>query len=244
MNYRPVSNLPFISKIVDKCVIDQFEEHCNINDFTIQHQLAYKKDHSCQTALTKIVNDALWVMEKGNITLLIIMDLLVAFDIVNHSVNQCSGGLSWSRGGWFRSYLAGRGFKVNIYEEYCSVKFLTFSVLQCSIGGQSLFNAYASTLNMVVPSDIGLNGCADDYSLQCTFSPQVNDDEHMTVEKVRNCLEDIGDWMCGNHLKMNAKKTEVMLIGSRQQLGKCVTSSLAVLDSTVKCKKLLQYLGV
>ena len=59
----------------------------------------------------------------------------------------------------------------------------------------------------------------------------------MRVEKVTHCLEDIGDWKYRNHLKINAKKSEVMLTGSRQQLGKCLTSSLAVLDSTVKCKK-------
>ena len=76
------------------------------------------------------------------------------------------------------------------------------------------------------------------------FHHRFKEDECMTVEKVTNCLEDIGDWMCRNHVTMKAKKTEVMLIGSRQQLGKCVTSSLAVLDSTEKCKKLLKYLGV
>ena len=86
MNYRPVSNLPFIFKIVEKCVIDQLEEHCNINDLTPQHQLAYKKNHSCESALIKIVSDALWAMEKGTITLLVIMDLSASFDSVNHSV--------------------------------------------------------------------------------------------------------------------------------------------------------------
>ena len=74
-----------------------------------------------------------------------------------------------------------------------------------------LFNAYASTLNMVVPLDTGLNGFADDHSSPHTFSPQVKEDEHMTVEKVTNCLEDTGDWVCRNCLKMNSKKTEVIL---------------------------------
>ena len=161
--------------------------------------MAYKKDHSCETALVKIVNDALWAIEKGTVTLLVIMDLSPAFDSVNHSVLfsvlEDYFGVSGAALGWFRSYLAGRGFKVNISEKYSSVKFLTIGVPQGSIRGPSLFDAYASTLNMVVPSDIGLNGFADDHSLQCTFSPQVKDDECMTVEKVTKCPEDIGDWM-------------------------------------------------
>ena len=237
-----MSNLSFISKIVEKHVTDQFEEHCNINDLSPQHQLAYKKDHSCETALVKIVNDALWAMEKGTITLLVITDLSPAFDSVNHSVLfsilEDHFAVSGAALGWFRSYLAGRGFKVNICEEYSSVKFLTIDVPQGSIRGPSLFNAYASTLNVVVPLDIGLNGFADDHSLQ------VKDDEHITVENVRKCIEDIDNWICRNCLRMNAKKTEVMFIGSKQQLGKGSTSSLAILDSTVKCEKLLKYLGL
>ena len=94
-------------------------------------------------------------MEKGNITLLGIMDLSAAFDSVNHSVLisvlKDYLGISGTPFGWFRSYLAGRGFKVSTGEEYSSVKFLTSGVLQGSTGGPSLFNAYAGTLNIVVP---------------------------------------------------------------------------------------------
>ena len=171
----------------------KFEENCNINDLTPKHQLAYKKD------------------KKGTVTLLVIMDLSAAFDSVNHSVLfsvlEDYFAVSGAALDWFRSYLAGRSFKLNIGEEYSSVKFLTIDVPQGSIRGPSLFNAYASTLNMVVPSDIGLNGFADDHSLQCTFSPQVKDDEHITGENVTKYLEDIGNWMCRSHLRMNAKKT-------------------------------------
>ena len=135
-------------------------------------------------------------MEKGTITLLVIMDLSAAFDSKIHSflfsVLENYFAVSGAALGWFRSYLAGRDFKVNIGEEYSSVKFLTIGVPQGSIGGRSLFNAYTGTLNMAVPSDTGLNGFADDHSLQCTFSSQGTDDECITVEKVTKCLEDIG----------------------------------------------------
>ena len=58
-NYRPVSNLDFISKIVEKVTLEQFTEHCNRNSLLLKYQSAYKKNHSCKTSLMKLVNDIL-----------------------------------------------------------------------------------------------------------------------------------------------------------------------------------------
>ena len=80
VNYRLVSNLPFVSKIAEMCVMDQFEEHCNINNFTPNISQCIK-NQSCETALVKIANDALWAIKKGNTTLLVIIDLSVAWTV-------------------------------------------------------------------------------------------------------------------------------------------------------------------
>ena len=58
----------------------------NFNCITPAHQSAYKQDHSCETALLRIVNDILWGMEKKEITFMICLDLSVAFDTVDHSI--------------------------------------------------------------------------------------------------------------------------------------------------------------
>ena len=63
-NYRPVSNLPFISKLVEQSVMNQFNTHCDLNGTTPTHQSAYKQFHNYETALIKIVNDRLWAMEQ------------------------------------------------------------------------------------------------------------------------------------------------------------------------------------
>ena len=85
-NYRPVSNLSFISKLVEQAVMNQFNTHCNLNGITPTHQLACKQFHSCETAMIKIVNDTLWTVEYKNITILVIIDLSAAFDTVDHKV--------------------------------------------------------------------------------------------------------------------------------------------------------------
>ena len=63
-NYRPVSNLFFISTIVEKCTLEQFSQHSNNYDLLPSYQSAYRKFHDCETSLVKLVNDLLWAMEK------------------------------------------------------------------------------------------------------------------------------------------------------------------------------------
>ena len=85
-NYRLVSNLTFVSKLMEKVMLHQIEEHLDLNMLNITYQLAYKKYHSCETALIKFMHDILWNMEKGKITTSIAIDLSFAFDTVDHYI--------------------------------------------------------------------------------------------------------------------------------------------------------------
>ena len=85
-NYRPLSNLPFLSKVVEKVVIDQFRKHCDNHRMIPDYHSAYHADYSCETTLLKIMNDILWAMERQDITALIAIDLSAAFDTVDHDV--------------------------------------------------------------------------------------------------------------------------------------------------------------
>ena len=81
-NYRPVSNLQFLSKLVERCALLQFLDHCQQYHLLADHQSAYRKDAGCETAVTKLVNDILWSMENGNCHAALFMDLSAAFDTV------------------------------------------------------------------------------------------------------------------------------------------------------------------
>ena len=83
-NYRPVSNLSFISKIVEKVTLEQFNNHCNQHSLLLEYPSAYRKHHSCETSLVRLVNDILWNMEKQLVTAVVILDLSAAFDTVDH----------------------------------------------------------------------------------------------------------------------------------------------------------------
>ena len=85
-NYRPVSNLSFLSKLVEKCMLSQFNSHCKLNGLIPDHQSAYRAFHSCETSLINICNEALWSMESKKFTALVMMDLSTAFETVDHQI--------------------------------------------------------------------------------------------------------------------------------------------------------------
>ena len=83
MNYRPVSNLAFISKIVEKVALEQFTEHYSKSSLLSGYQSVYRKHHSCETSLVKLVNGILWEMENQSVTVVVILDLSAACGTVD-----------------------------------------------------------------------------------------------------------------------------------------------------------------
>ena len=67
-------------------MLNHFNEHCKQHNLILDYQSAYRENYSCETALTKIVNDILWRMEKQEITTLMEIDLSTAFNTVDHQV--------------------------------------------------------------------------------------------------------------------------------------------------------------
>ena len=85
-NYRPVSNLSFLSKILEKVVASRLNSHISGSHTSNHHQSAYKKFHSTETALLKIHNDILSSMDDGKVTALTLLDLSAAFDTIDHTI--------------------------------------------------------------------------------------------------------------------------------------------------------------
>ena len=78
-NYCPVSNLSFVSKIIEKLVLSQLSDHLSANNHYNRFQSAYRPGHSTETALLKIVKDLLLALDDGNVSLLALLDLSAAF---------------------------------------------------------------------------------------------------------------------------------------------------------------------
>jgi hypothetical protein len=85
-NYRPVSNLSFISKILEKVVAKRVISHVQESKAANSFQSAYRKFHSTETALLKIHSDLLTSMDEGRVTALTLLDLSAAFDTIDHAI--------------------------------------------------------------------------------------------------------------------------------------------------------------
>ena len=85
-NYRPVSNLAFLSKITEKVVAQQTSQHMSVWQLYPDFQSAYRQHHSTETALLRMRNDILLNMNKQHVTLFVFLDLSAAFDTVDHGV--------------------------------------------------------------------------------------------------------------------------------------------------------------
>ena len=85
-NYRPVSNLSFISKIIEKAVCSQMNEYLSSFSLFEKHQSAYRKFHNTETALVKITNDLLLAADDKKVSVVVLLDLSAAFDTIDHNI--------------------------------------------------------------------------------------------------------------------------------------------------------------
>ena len=247
-NYRPVSNLPFLSKLLEKVVLEQFNIHCEKYNLMPDYQSAYRSGYSCETALVKVVNDILWDMENQKVSAMVAVDLSAAFDTVDHGillhVLQNRFGITESALDWFESYLRPRYCKVKIRNKYSRPLDLTFSVPQGSCAGPVLYLAYASTLQEVIDPTISLYGYADDHAVCRSFKASDKISETETIKSLENCAIQIKNWMDTNRLKMNSSKTEFMYYETAKQLAKSEIHQIDINGDWVDRVSKMKYLGV
>ena len=102
-NYRPVSNLFFISKILERSVYTQLSSYLYAHNLLPAKQSAYKKFHWTETTLIDILCDVHSAVDAGQLTLLALLHKSAAFDVIERL--QHSFGLSGKVLEWIRSYL-------------------------------------------------------------------------------------------------------------------------------------------
>ena len=151
-NYRPVSNLNFVSKIIEKVIANRIRSHLKRNDLSNQYQSAYKKFQSTETALLKVENDIILNMDEGRVTALTLLDLSAAFDTLDHSsiTNLLSTwyGIDGIALDWFVSYLSDRKQEVKLTDCLSSPAEVACGVPQGYVLGPLLFTLYTTPIAM------------------------------------------------------------------------------------------------
>ena len=117
-NYRPVSNLSFISKILEKVIARGLNEYLADNNLHTKMQSAYKGFHSTETALLRVHNDLTRALDNKQMAILVLLDLSAAFDTIEHDTLlkrlRTRFGISGKALDWIESYIKGRTQYVSI----------------------------------------------------------------------------------------------------------------------------------
>lgn len=229
-NYRPISNLPFLSKVLEKIVAAQLCDHLHRNNLFEEFQSGFRVHHSTETALVKVTNDLLLASDSGLVSVLVLLDLSAAFDTIDHNVLlqrlEHVIGIKGTALGWFKSYLSDRFQFVLVNEESSSHTRVSHGVPQGSVLGPILFTLYMFPLgNIIRQHGINFHCYADDTQLYLSMKP----DETNRLARLQACLKDIKTWMTQNCLLLNSDKTEVILFGPERFREK-LSSYIVTLD--------------
>ena len=238
-NYRPVSNLPFLSKVLEKVISKYMSTHRSKNNLEVPLQSAYRQHHSTETALLKVHNDILRSLDNGECVFLVLLDLSAAFDTVDHqTLQKClqnTFGISGEALKWLKSYMRDRHQSISIRGTQSIDKLLKYGVPQGSVLGPELFKDYITPLGSVIESHgISFHGYADDTQLYISFKPGLN--EEVALNKLQHCIAEVRRWMASNWLKLNDDKTEFIILGTPSNLAKVATEAITVGDHRItKC---------
>ena len=226
----------------------QLNSYLSSNAHYEVYQSAYRPLHSTETALLRVQNDILTSIENKEITVLVLLDLSSAFDTVDHAIllNRLKNiGITGLVHDWFSSYLSGRTQAVFLDGVISDSVNLTCGVPQGSVLGPILFNIYTQPLGEIARKR-GMNT----ISMLTTHSCNINrisfsvSDSSSSIELISNCIADIRSWMQSNLLKLNETKTEVILLGTKQQLSKVGNIEISVRNVNIKPCSKVRNLGV
>ena len=223
-NYRPVSNLSFISKAIEKLVANQLISYINEYELNETFQSAYKQYHSTETALIRVHNDILSAIDNRRTVILLLLDLSAAFDTVDHAILLSRLRVRFGIAGkpllWLQSYLSNRMQYVSV-DGGTSIKHdLVCGVPQGSVLGPILYLLYTSPLSDIVKKfNLSYHFYADDSQLYLSFQPTILGGRDLAVFNIESCVNDINHWMMVNRLKLNKGKTELLVISAKHLPG-------------------------
>ena len=211
-NYRPISNLTFMSKIVERLVCRQLVTFLQKHNLLPTHQSAYRRQHSTETAVLKIVSDLLLACDRGQVSLLALLDLSAAFDTVDHSILidrlQSAFGIRGPVIEWIHSFVTSRMQSVSFAGEKSTWSAIMCGVPQGSVLGPILFLLYCADVTYIAHRHgVHAHSYADDTQLYVHCNAA---DCAIEAERLTACIEELDNWMTSNRLKLNADKTQIV----------------------------------
>ena len=245
-NYRPISILPTIAKIVERVVYEQLFYYFAAHHLFSSSQHGFRSNHSTDTALLSVTDHVFSAMDRSHITLLCLLDCSKCFDVIPHDPLLRKLELYGVDTRWFRSYLDGHYQQVQL-QEAGSGRHVTSEALVNPIGtyqgsalGPLLFSIYANDLPLYT-EDMHVVQYADDT--QVAVSGWIGDIGSL-VQHMEHNLALLSRWFGKNGIKINAQKTQFIIFGSRQNIHRLSPVTIKFMDAEVAASTTVLNLGV
>ena len=214
-NYRPISILPLVSKIMERAVQIQLLQHLTENQVLSTHQSGFRKKHSTETAIAFFSDCILKNMNEKLITGTIFIDLKKAFDLVNHKclIHKLDHyGIRDQSLSWFREYSTTRTHRTQYGNELSNSLPITCGVPQGSILGRLLFVIYINDLPKCL-TQCSIMMYADDTVIYLGGKSTLQ-----IANILQQDFDNIARWIFCNRLIVNLSKSKCMAFGTRQKL--------------------------
>ena len=246
-NYRPVSNLVFIGKLIERVVQIRLNQHLLTNDLVSEKNYAYEKKHSTELLLLKVVDDLYKSFDNNLPSVVILLDLSAAFDTVDHAkllhILKYEIGIDGTALKWFESFLVGRTQTVKIGDEYSEIMELLYGVAQGSVLGPPLFKIYIRSLyKYMEPTKFTIEGFADDHQLIKQFLICIQ--QKALGEDIQNLLSHIAVWMNEYFLCLNQGKTKILVIAPPSIQPEIIIHGVFIQNVCIRFVKSAKNLGV
>ena len=214
-NYRPISLISNISKLIEKLMYSRLYNFLNayncLNDLQFGFRSKYSTSHALINHITAKIQEAL---DTGNFTCGVFIDLQKAFDTVDHNILLDKLNYYGARGtinSWFRSYLYNRKQIVSINGFKSNSKVIKYGVPQGSVLGPLLFLIYINDLYMSIKNS-SVHHFADDTNLL-----YINKSLKNIGSRINSDLKGLTDWLNANCISLNINKTEFILFRNRNK---------------------------
>ena len=240
-NYRPISILPTISKIIERSAHIQLSSFLEENRLLSQSQFGFRLKRSTSTALIAFTDQVVESMDKGCATGTVFLDLRKAFDTVDHLLlnNKLkSPGIAGKSLEWFNSYLSGRVQQTMCVNALSPPAKITMGVPQDSILGPLLFLVYINGIQSELQHS-KITMFADDMAFYCHENSPTN-----LQSKLNADLAAITSWLHDNKLTLNVTKSKFMVIGGRNKLSQFNDIALVANNDQLENVTKFKYLGV
>ena len=239
-NYRPISLLSNIGKMIEKLMYSRLFSFLNNSNALYQLQFGFRNNHSTNHALVQITEDIREAIDSDNFACGVFIDLQKAFDTVEHSILLKKLNYYGIRGltnNWFRSYITNRSQHVTIQNKTSLDTNIIHGVPQGSVLGPLLFLIYINDLHTTIAHSKTYH-FADDTSLIYSNKSLKKINKH-----VNHDLKLLYEWLKANKISLNTKKTEIMLFRSKNKIiNKHLNFRLS--GTKINLSKTVKYLGI